>query len=302
MSVNYEKPQNESFELFTEEFSKSFKEIEKNLDEVNIIDKEKISNYINEIVKKLETLEQSYTDSISFLPNFIKKSSQEKLKILHDTLELKKAEYVPKKKFGFNKKAILKNQQKTKKSLTETSEKIENINLKDLCSKDTLNICDIENSEIIKGREEISGKDILISGIKNTHIKLEGSPGFVSITNVLSCNIFIGPVRGSVLVEQCHNCNLQLACQQLRIHRTSESSFYVYVTSRSIVEECSKVGFAPFNWSYSEIKNDFKSTKLDELNNNWNDVVDFDWLVADKPSPNWFIIPQNQRTSQENNV
>ena len=35
---------------------------------------------------------------------------------------------------------------------------------------------------------------------------------------------------------------------------------------------------------------------LDEGVNNWDKVDDFNWLALDKPSPNWTVLPEDERT------
>ena len=35
---------------------------------------------------------------------------------------------------------------------------------------------------------------------------------------------------------------------------------YIHVSSKAIVEDCSKIGFAPYNWTYELIAEHFKVT------------------------------------------
>lgn len=65
-------------------------------------------------------------------------------------------------------------------------------------------------------------------------------------------------MSSSVFVEGCRECVFVVACQQLRIHTTTLSAFYVHVTSRSIIEDCSTVTFAPYSWSYPQLDEHFK--------------------------------------------
>lgn len=39
----------------------------------------------------------------------------------------------------------------------------------------------------------------------------------------------------------------------------------------------------------------FQKSGLDKSSNNWDQVDDFNWLVADVPSPNWSVIPESER-------
>ena len=45
---------------------------------------------------------------------------------------------------------------------------------------------------------------------------------------------------------------------QLRVHVTVDSIFYLHVTSRAIIEDCSHVKFAPYAWTYPGIQDHFK--------------------------------------------
>lgn len=55
--------------------------------------------------------------------------------------------------------------------------------------------------------------------------------------------------------------------------------------------------FAPYQLSYDELDSHYETSGLNCLINNWYDVDDFNWLVKDKQSPNWSILPEEQRSS-----
>ena len=72
------------------------------------------------------------------------------------------------------------------------------------------------------------------------------------------CSILCGPVSSSVFIEDCKDCTFVVACQQLRVHGTVQSLFYLHVTSRAIIEDCQQVSFAPYNLTYPELEQHFK--------------------------------------------
>lgn len=79
-------------------------------------------------------------------------------------------------------------------------------------------------------------------------------PSWVNFLNPPNADrVLCGPVSSSVFIEECCNCIFVVACQQLRVHSSSSSSFYVHVTSRAIIEDCRQVTFAPYKWSYPNI-------------------------------------------------
>ena len=45
---------------------------------------------------------------------------------------------------------------------------------------------------------------------------------------------------------------------QLRVHTTHNSKFYILVSSRAIIEDCSQAQFAPYNWAYPDIEKHFE--------------------------------------------
>ncbi|NXJ83357.1 TBCC protein, partial [Trogon melanurus] len=152
-----------------------------------------------------------------------------------------------------------------------------------------------EGEELELGPAELLQRDVELSELRGCRVRLRGNANTLRVRDCRGCTVLCGPVSTSVLVDGCSDCVLVLACQQLRTHRTRDCRFYVQVTSRAVVEGCAKVFFAPYSWSYPGIERDFESSGLDRSRNNWNQVDDFDWLAIDKPSPNWSLIPEEER-------
>ena len=91
-----------------------------------------------------------------------------------------------------------------------------------------------------------------------------------------------------------------VACQQLRTHETTESDFYLHVTSKGIIEDCHLTRFAPYKFSYEGSVTDVLESGLSSDVNNWDDIDDFNWLSSDQPSPNWSLIPEEERVQDWN--
>ncbi|KAM6085792.1 tubulin-specific chaperone C [Theristicus caerulescens] len=152
-----------------------------------------------------------------------------------------------------------------------------------------------EDEELELGPAELLQRDVVLCGLRGCRVRLRGNANTLRVRDCRGCTVLCGPVSTSALVDGCSDCLLVLACQQLRTHRTRDSRFYVQVTSRAVIEDCTRVSFAPYAWSYPGIERDFESSGLDRSRNNWNLVDDFDWLATDKPSPNWSLIPAEER-------
>ncbi|KAI3914674.1 hypothetical protein MKW92_011348 [Papaver armeniacum] len=72
------------------------------------------------------------------------------------------------------------------------------------------------------------------------------------------------------------------------IHHAKKTDFYLRVRVGLRIEDCNSVRFAPICYS-----------SLDEETGNWANVDDFKWLRAVQ-SPNWSILPEEERVSAVN--
>lgn len=101
---------------------------------------------------------------------------------------------------------------------------------------------------------------------------------------------------GSILIDDVEDCVLVAASHQIRIHRAKRSDFYLRVRSRPIIEDSNGVRFGPYCLCYGGIEEDLKTAGLEEDTESWANVDDFLWLRA-LHSPNWSILPQEERLS-----
>jgi len=56
--------------------------------------------------------------------------------------------------------------------------------------------------------------------------------------------------------------------------------------------------FAPFTWTYDGLEADYAESQLDKTRNTWAEVDDFNWLNPLKHSPNWSILPEEERATE----
>ena len=89
---------------------------------------------------------------------------------------------------------------------------------------------------------DVEGRDVLINDLQPKDnsdkiiVKILGNPGTLHATNMKNVVLLCGPVRTSIFIENCQDCEFVVACQQLRIHTTTHSHFYLHVTSK--VSKC----------------------------------------------------------------
>ncbi|CAM9229294.1 unnamed protein product, partial [Scytosiphon promiscuus] len=141
-------------------------------------------------------------------------------------------------------------------------------------------------------------KDFNVADLDRCKVTILHVLGALRLRRLESCRVVCGPVRGPIYVEACKDCVIVAAGRQLRIHDSEDVDFYVLVASGPIIEDCSRLRFAPSGLRYPEYQYQLQAAGLakDQVTNAWKDVKDFKWHRAHK-SPNWNIIPETERES-----
>ncbi|KAF6365469.1 tubulin folding cofactor C [Rhinolophus ferrumequinum] len=261
---------------------------------------------LEEAAARLQGLQKLLNDSVLFLAAYELRQGQEAMARLQAALADRRQQLQPKKRFAF------KTRRKDAASATKVdcaapgapaAEGIQASSppLKGEGGFGSSWVCGFSNlkSQVLEKRaEELHQQDVLLTELSNCKIRLYGNPNTLRLTKARSCTVLCGPVSTSVFLEDCSECVLAVVCQQLRVHTTRDTRIFLQVTSRAIVEDCNGIQFAPYTWSYPGIDKDFEGSGLDRNKNNWNDVDDFNWLARGVASPNWSILPEEERMIQ----
>lgn len=260
---------------------------------------------LEEAAARLQGLQKLLNDSVLFLAAYDVRQGQEALARLQAALADRRQQLQPKKRFAF----------KTRRKDAAPATKVDAAPgapaaegilafpspLKEEGGFSSSWVCGFSNlkSQVLEKRaEELHQRDVSLTELSNCTIKLYGNPNTLRLTKARNCKVLCGPVSTSVFLEDCSDCVLAVACQQLRVHTTRDTRIFLQVTSRAIVEDCSGIQFAPYTWSYPGIDKDFEGSGLDRSKNNWNDVDDFNWLARGVASPNWSVLPEEERMIQ----
>lgn len=184
---------------------------------------------------------------------------------------------------------------KPKKDIDETNSLSTTTKPDLIVSSNTINISNKQNELIRLNSSELNGKDVAIENLKQCEIFLQGIPSSLQIKNLSGCILIVGPCSRSILIDQCQHCEFALACQQLRIHTSTECDFYAHITAQPIIEDCHNLRFAPYNVEY-KLKNEYiEQSGLNWIKDYWSDVTDFNHMIVGVPSPNWQIIEEEER-------
>ncbi|KAG2467303.1 tubulin-specific chaperone C [Polypterus senegalus] len=283
----------EKADYFTETFNKEKTSLDELLATCGLEQLEDASSRISK-------LQVFVNDSLSFLPSYDVRQAQAALQRLQASLTDRREQLLPKKKFTFRSR---------KAALAEAAAVVPECNIVPVAEEapavvpesavePRCGFSDEDCRQLVKTASEINGQDVQLARLTGCTVKLFGAPSTLHIRQVRDSLVLCGPVSSSVFIDDCSHCVFVFPCQQLRTHNTEECSFYLHVTSRAIIEDCRRMRFAPFTWSYPAIEEHFETAGLDKSKNNWSQVDDFNWLARDEHSPNWSVIPEEERRSE----
>lgn len=274
----------------------SITEIEEQLKQSEKLTRSKLNAHFDQLMMSCQQLQKFVSDSTLFLPSYDVKRSQEEVTRLLSLVNESRTKVLPKKKFAFTSRQ----KEASNSCSTQQSNAAETQENKKQASS-FVNFTGFRNcqNEHLELQPSIaSHQDIVLSDLANCSVKIYGTPTTVHIDKLVNCWVFCGPTMTSVFIDNCEKSTMLLACQQLRLHKSQECKMYIHVSSKAIIEDCSKIGFGPYNWNYDMIAEHFKLAGLDGSHNNWNEVKDFNWLSATEHSPNWYAIADEDMVLQ----
>lgn len=299
--------ESEQSSYFKDAFYSSCKKIKELLDGASSAPTSALPGIFDKANKEIQTLKNYLSQSKMFLKVYDIRRAQENLQLLESEASDLELKLLPKKKFGFKNKRVVKKASDKSHDVTDglkdlkISEGIVNGSSKQnhkLSSKYGDSACMLLgkiDEHIVLDAENVNKNDILLSDLVHCTVRIYGTPSTLHMVNLKQCTVLVGPVPSSVFLHDCSECVFAFACQQLRLHSSTDCTIYLHVTSRSIIEDSTNIRVAPYNWSYEDQMNHFNLAGLDPKMNNWNCIDDFNWLSNEKHSPNWSILEPELR-------
>jgi len=113
----------------------------------------------------------------------------------------------------------------------------------------------------------------------------------LALKNIKNSLIIGGHVAGAAHITAVEDSIIVVASRQVRMHDCKNVDIYLHCASRPIIEGCSNIRFSPI----PECHTIFSENPIE---NHWDEVDDFKWLKAEH-SPNWSILPENERLKEE---
>lgn len=113
----------------------------------------------------------------------------------------------------------------------------------------------------------------------------------LTLSDIQHSLIICGDVDGPVHITNVERSTIVAACRQFRMHGSTACDIYLDCRSSPIIEDCSAIRFAPAPKMHTDKRHS-------DGGNKWDQVEDFKWLRAE-PSPNWQILGEDARVSEE---
>ena len=182
----------------------------------------------------------------------------------------------------------------------------------------------LTGADVVRTAEQLAGGDFVLHGLTDCRVWLPGSVAALRLAGLRRCAVLAGPVAGAVFADGLEGCALGLASQQVRIHRSTGSDFYLRVGSRPVIEHCSGLRFAPLaaadaaalglgggdggggssgavaDGEQRQQQEGAEQQQQEEQGGEegstglWRQVDDFGWIKAG-PSPHWAVLPAGER-------
>ncbi|XP_058731509.1 tubulin-folding cofactor C [Vicia villosa] len=293
-STTSTEPSTDSTSSFLSRFSQLKSSIESHLAESQSIssDPSQLKPHFDKISESISDLEKLVAESSYFLPSYDVRSSLKAVSDLKRSLDSLSSELIPKKKFSFKNKA--KTSKKDQDSVVTESKPVRDSVQPSYVARDSPGFRNKTGEVLVGEFKDSEIGEFTISDLDSCEVRIIGCIRALFIHRLKNCRVYVGPVTGSILIEEAEGCVFAIASHQIRIHGARRSDFYLRVRSRPIVEDCNDVRFAPYCLSYGGIEEDLRGADLDAETGNWANVDDFRWLRAVQ-SPNWSILPENER-------
>ncbi|EOX92096.1 C-CAP/cofactor C-like domain-containing protein, C, putative isoform 1 [Theobroma cacao] len=288
----------EATSSFLSRFSESKQSIDSQLADSRLIaqsDPSRLKTHFANISSSISDLEKLVAESSYFLPSYEVRSSLKTISDLKQNLEILNSELIPKRKFSFKNKAT------TKKELPKEPEpepvKSDAVSVTNFKIPNSPGFRNKTNKTLIQKFKGTEVGEFTLSNLDSCEVRLIGCCNAVFMNRLKDCKVYLGPVIGSILIEEVEGCVFVLASHQIRIHLAKRSDFYLRLRSRPIIEDSNVVRFAPYCLDYEGIEMDLEKAGLSEETGNWGNVDDFKWLRAVQ-SPNWCVLPGNERVGK----
>lgn len=235
---------------------------------------------VNSLWDSLGGLREYFTQISFTMTNYDQWQFKQKITNLEAQIQ-KLNQKIPRTKFRFKRKAEI--QAKVKRTAEEDNE------TQDEWVKTIKGIVGQKNRIFKLTQADLMDGSFKLVDLENCSVDFEGHFTMLFMRNLKNCTVNTCPVANSIMGFNLHECKISMIGHQIRLHDSENVDFYVYTTSRLIIEDCTKLRFHELQYDYPGLERDLESANLQKDHNLWKEVQDFRWIKKEK-SPNFALI------------
>ncbi|XP_033124239.1 protein XRP2-like [Anneissia japonica] len=154
-------------------------------------------------------------------------------------------------------------------------------------------IIDKRNGEtIVKLPGTVDGQQFMIMNCESSNIYIFNHLNTITVDKCTNCKIFLGPVKGSVFLRNCENCQCVIACQQFRTRDCKKVDTFLHCETQPIIESSTRMRFGCFQYYYEQLAAQFRGAGISPFNTNWSNIHDFTPVPEEQ---NWSLLPQDAK-------
>ena len=108
---------------------------------------------------------------------------------------------------------------------------------------------------LVKMPGDINGIDFMIKDLNDCTVMLLDHMAQVMVDRCKNTKFYIGPIKSSIFLRDCENCEIAVSCTQFRCRDLYNSKLFLYTPNDPIIESSNGLTIGPYNFKYSELEN-----------------------------------------------
>mmetsp|Transcript_10052 Transcript_10052/g.13055 ORF Transcript_10052/g.13055 Transcript_10052/m.13055 type:complete len:416 (-) Transcript_10052:414-1661(-) len=137
---------------------------------------------------------------------------------------------------------------------------------------------------------EVDGQDFHLSDLTDCEVLVLDNLDRAVVSGLKRCKIFIGPCMESVVMRNLQDCEITIACKELRLNDSSNCTIHAFTTMGVFLETCHGIKVGKFNGAYSGLTYQFQAAKLSP-SSDIPKVTDFSIKDESLPLPHFELLP-----------
>lgn len=151
---------------------------------------------------------------------------------------------------------------------------------------------DVSGQTLTKEPGSLNGESFALKNLTDCTVYLLDYTSEVEVTDCRDCKIFIGPVDGPAIFNNCQGSQVTVACQQFQAKNCQNIEFGLYCCTQPSITGCSAIRFGCWMGAYPMLTAHFAAANLDPQANNWDKVYDIS--AEDGANPSFEFVQSSQ--------